>query len=314
MEMEEPKYCPRCGARLEKRMFGDRIRHVCPKCGYVFYLNPIVAAGALVEVDGKVALVRRGVEPGKGLWALPSGYVEADETAEEAAARETREEIGLEIEIENLLGVYSFGSPGELHGVLILYAARKTGGKLRAGDDAQDARLFAPHELPMDEIAFETSKMALREWLRARMMVYKPATETEAREAEELYRKHDGGECDFVSLAMSVDSELLVAMDQGTVVGVCGVKLEKHIDSALITKLFVKPNYRRWGIGSRLLREAMSWARTRSVALVRAEAGATNPGIVVYLKAGFKVCGFLEYPILQPGPEPGAFLQLCHRL
>ncbi len=310
--MEEPKYCPRCGAKLEKKLVGDKIRYVCPKCGYVFYLNPVVAAGALVEVDGKVALVKRGVEPGKGLWALPSGYVEADETAEDAAARETREEIGLEVKVEDLLGVYSFGSPGEQHGVLILYSAKKIGGELRAGDDAQDVRLFAPHELPMDKIAFETSKMALREWLRARMMVYKPATEAEAREAEELYKRYEGKDCDFVSLATSSGSELLVAMDQGSVVGVCGIRLEKHIDSALITKLFVKPNYRRWGIGSRLLREAMGWARDKSVALVRAEAGATNPGIVVYLKAGFRVCGFLEYPMLQPEPEPGAFLQLCH--
>ena len=98
--ISNPSYCPQCGAGLEIKSVADRLRPVCPACGFIFYLNPIVAAGVLVEREGKIALVQRGVEPGRGLWGLPAGYVEVDETAEEAAVRETWEESGLRVEVE----------------------------------------------------------------------------------------------------------------------------------------------------------------------------------------------------------------------
>ena len=79
------QYCPKCATRLEWRSAGDRERPTCPACDFVFYFNPVVGAGALVESDGRVVLVRRGVAPKAGYWSLPSGYVEADELAEEAA-------------------------------------------------------------------------------------------------------------------------------------------------------------------------------------------------------------------------------------
>jgi ADP-ribose pyrophosphatase YjhB (NUDIX family) len=312
--MEEPIYCPRCGAKLEKRLVGDRVRHVCPRCGYVFYLNPTVAAGTLVEMDGKVVLVRRGVQPGMGKWGLPSGYVEADESAEEAAARETMEEAGIEVEIDNLLGVYSFGEKDGNHGVLILYAAHVVGGELRAGDDAQEVRAFPPHELPEADLAFDTNRQALREWLRATRLTYKAANESEATQAEALERKHRGRESDFVSAVTTPDSDLIVALDEGDVVGFCKVQKDANTNSTIITRLFVTPNYRRWGIGSRLLQEAIGWAEKCHCDMVRAEAAATNPGMVVYLKSGFRVCGFLEHPLLEIEDRPDAFLHLCRQL
>ena len=82
--METPHYCPRCGSELTMRQSGERPRPVCQACGYVYYLNPTVAAGTLVEEDGRVVLVRRKADPRAGYWGLPAGYVEADESAEEA--------------------------------------------------------------------------------------------------------------------------------------------------------------------------------------------------------------------------------------
>ena len=173
----ETKFCPRCATELEWRSAGerprsagerpgstdDRPRPTCPACGFVFYLNPVVGAGALVEKEGRVVLVRRGVEPKAGYWSLPSGYVEADEMAEDAAVREMEEETGLEVEIDDLLGVYSFGSEPQT-GVLILYSAHPVGGELRAGDDAQDVQTFAPTDMPPDDqIAFRTHLQALQD-------------------------------------------------------------------------------------------------------------------------------------------------------
>ncbi len=312
--MEEPIYCPRCGAKLEKRLVGDRVRYVCPNCGYVFYLNPTVAAGTLVEMDGKVVLVRRGVQPGKGKWGLPSGYVEADESAEEAAVRETKEECGLDVEVDDLLGVYSFVEKDGNHGVLILYSAHVVGGTLRAGDDAQDVQAFLPNEIANIDLAFDTNRKALRDWTRARRVVYKAATESEAKEAETLQEKYQGTRCDFVSAVAAPGSDLIVALDGKEVVGFCKVQKDEDTDSTLITRLFVAPNYRRWGIGSSLLQKALTWARECGCKMARAEAAATNPGMVVFLKSGFRVCGFLEHPLLEKAEGPGAFLHLCRQL
>ena len=121
--ISNPSYCPQCGTALEMQMTGDRERPVCPGCGFIFYINPLVAVGALVEHEGKVALVRRGVEPGRGYWGLPAGYVEADESAEEAAARETLEEAHLVVELDGLLDAFSYGM-GHDRGVLLVYVRR----------------------------------------------------------------------------------------------------------------------------------------------------------------------------------------------
>src|SRR6476469_9329699 len=102
-------YCPRCGSPLAEIQLEteDRPRHVCMSCGYIFYLNPKVVSGALPMLDGKVWLLRLGIEPRPGFCSHPSGFEEADESAEEAAIRETWEEMGCRVEIVQLLGVYS---------------------------------------------------------------------------------------------------------------------------------------------------------------------------------------------------------------
>jgi len=114
--MQQAKFCPQCGTPLQEAQFGDRMRPVCPACGYIHYVNPVVAAGTLVEERERVVLIKRGVDPRTNTWGLPAGYVEADETAEEAAIRETREESGLDVALDDLLGVYSFGSAEQMRG------------------------------------------------------------------------------------------------------------------------------------------------------------------------------------------------------
>ncbi len=103
-------FCPRCAAPLVDKVpeLDNRPRRVCPKCAFVVYVNPKIAAGTVPVRDGRIALIRRGIEPSRGRWSWPCGYVEIDETVEEAAARETREESGLVVRLGSLLGTYSY--------------------------------------------------------------------------------------------------------------------------------------------------------------------------------------------------------------
>ena len=158
-----PKFCPHCAGHLAPKTIDEKERLVCQECGFVFYINPKVAAGVLVEDEGRVLLVRRGIEPHFGSWTLPAGFAEYGETIEETAIRECREETGLEVVLDDLLGVYSVNSNFYGHLVLVLYFAHVVGGELVAGDDASEAGLFAPAELPTD-IAFQAHRQALHDW------------------------------------------------------------------------------------------------------------------------------------------------------
>jgi 8-oxo-dGTP diphosphatase len=163
----KPRFCPHCAGRLAAQMIDEKERLVCQECGFIFYLNPKVAAGALIEDAGRVVLVRRGVEPQAGRWALPSGFAEYGETIEETAIRECREETGLEIVLDRLLGVCSVNSGFYGYLILVLYSAHVVGGEIVAGDDATEAGFFAPDELPRD-LAFGAHRQALRDWKKPR--------------------------------------------------------------------------------------------------------------------------------------------------
>ena len=156
-------YCLRCGAPMEIRLLYGRERAACPVCGYIHFRNPTPVAGCIVEYEGGIVLIRRGIEPGYGMWGLPAGYMEIGETAEEGAMRETAEETGLIVQITRLLGVYSVVNP--LGGnVLIFYVAQAAQGPLVPGDDELEAAVFAPDTLP-DTIAFSTHWQALTDYL-----------------------------------------------------------------------------------------------------------------------------------------------------
>ncbi|MFN3475962.1 MAG: NUDIX hydrolase [Candidatus Methylomirabilales bacterium] len=160
-------FCPQCGRRLEERMVEEegRVRRVCPSCRYIHYLNPKVVAGAIPQKDGKVILLRRSIEPARGKWTFPAGYVELGESVSEAAIRETKEEVGLDIEIASLLNVYSYPDSGI---VTVVYTAHVMGGKLEKGSEAEEVAAFSLHEIPWEELAFRSTEEALREWARTR--------------------------------------------------------------------------------------------------------------------------------------------------
>lgn len=163
LPIEHPTYCPECGERLVPRIVAGRERLTCPMCGYIHYVNPVPGVGVLIEMDGGVVLVKRGGRIKAGRWALVSGYIEADESVEEAAVRESLEETGLQIELIDLLGIYSFPEGPPASGIIVFYRARPIGGELHAGDDATDVQVFAPDELP--PMPFRTHRQALDRWL-----------------------------------------------------------------------------------------------------------------------------------------------------
>ncbi|MBI2872247.1 MAG: NUDIX domain-containing protein [Chloroflexi bacterium] len=135
-------------------------RPVCSRCGAVVYLNPKLAVAVIVEMDGKLLLQRRAIEPGMGKWSFPSGYVDRGEVVEEAAVREVREETGMEVALGSLVGLYS--EPGNPV-VLAVYVARATGGQLGASDnEVHEVGLFSPDALP--PLAFPHDTEIIRHW------------------------------------------------------------------------------------------------------------------------------------------------------
>jgi 8-oxo-dGTP diphosphatase len=161
----EFRFCPRCGAGLERRALkpGDPKRLVCTDCGFIFYQDPKVVAGTVFTLNGGIVLLKRGVEPALGKWVFPGGYVDRGESVQEAAIRETKEESHLHVKLGSLLNVYSYpGSPN----VIVVYTAQVVGGTLAAADECTDARIFAPTEIPWAELAFQSTKDALHDYMR----------------------------------------------------------------------------------------------------------------------------------------------------
>jgi len=153
-------FCPLCGGKLVERQLEHRTRMVCTACEFVHYRNPVPASGIILVEEGKVLLVKRKFDPREGMWTLPAGFVEADEDAAACAVREMKEETNLDVEIVRLFNVYSAFDDPRTAVVLVLYSARRTGGELKCGDDASDARFFGLNDLPA-EIAFRAHRWAL---------------------------------------------------------------------------------------------------------------------------------------------------------
>jgi ADP-ribose pyrophosphatase YjhB (NUDIX family) len=130
----------------------------------VAYENPKVVVGSVVVADGRVLMCRRAIEPRKGFWTLPAGYMELDETLEEGAAREALEEAEAVIAIEGILGVFSIARIGQVHVIFRARFAQPGRAVFAPGPESLDVRLFAPEEIPRDEIAFPSVHWALNAW------------------------------------------------------------------------------------------------------------------------------------------------------
>lgn len=147
------------------RRIDDHVRAVCDRCGYVAYRNPAPAAGVVLVESGSVLLVQRKFEPRVGMWTLPAGFVEYDEHVEECAIRETKEETNLDVALDGLFGAYMAMDDPRVQVVLLLYKCHRTGGELRAGDDAMDAQFFPLDRTPK-EVAFKAHELALQDLRR----------------------------------------------------------------------------------------------------------------------------------------------------
>jgi len=163
----EFKFCPVCRGELNASRLKENepMRLVCSACDFVFYLDPKVVACSIVELDGKIVLLKRDIEPQKGKWVIPGGYVDRGENVETAAIRETEEECGLKIQIRNLQGVYSY--KGQIP-VVIVYVVDHLSGDLIAGDESQEVKLSPLEEIPWADLAFQSTKDALRDYCRLR--------------------------------------------------------------------------------------------------------------------------------------------------
>ncbi len=165
---ESLRFCSRCGSPL---VFGsvpdeDRDRLACRACGHVAYVNPrLVVTTFPITEAGEIVLIRRGIEPGKGSWAQPGGFLEIDETVHEAAIRETREETGLLIVPGEIVGLYT---RLEAAVVTIAFAARIVGGTAAPTTEATEIVAYPPEAIPWADIAFTTTQWALTDLLRRR--------------------------------------------------------------------------------------------------------------------------------------------------
>jgi ADP-ribose pyrophosphatase YjhB (NUDIX family) len=161
-------FCSRCGSSL---VFGavegeDRERLACPECGLVAYVNPRLVVTTLpITEAGEIVLIRRGIEPGVGLWAQPGGFLEVDETVNQAAIRETWEETGLLIEPGEIIGLYT---RLEAVVVTIVFESRIVGGTAAPTPEATEIQAFRPEDIPWPTIAFKTTTWALRDWIDRR--------------------------------------------------------------------------------------------------------------------------------------------------
>lgn len=162
--MSDYQFCPRCATPLAEVFRYGKVRPACPSCGFVHCANPRVAAVLFLADRERILLVKRGVIPEKGRWALPAGFVDLGEHPEAAARREMREETGLEVEIVRLLNL-EFDPDSKV--MTLLYRVRQVGGALAAGDDVDDARWFTRDGLP--DLAFESTRRCVRAWAAGKL-------------------------------------------------------------------------------------------------------------------------------------------------
>ncbi len=155
-------FCPRCATSLETKQFSDNLRRICPACGYIHFTDPKVGVGVLVQQAGRILLVRRKMNPERGKWSVPAGFVDSGEDPRETAVRETLEETNLHVAITGLVEVY-FNPPhsGFASSIFIMFRAELLGGEMQAGDDADAVGFFALDELP--ELAFASTKDVLKQ-------------------------------------------------------------------------------------------------------------------------------------------------------
>ncbi|HZD52748.1 MAG TPA: NUDIX hydrolase [Woeseiaceae bacterium] len=157
------KFCSNCGGTVARRTpQGDsRRRWVCDVCGTIHYQNPKIVVGCVPGRDGRILLCKRAIDPRRGYWTVPAGFMELGETVPEGAMRETREEACAEVELGHLFASVDVIEAGQVH---LFFTATLIGG-FAAGDETEDVALFCEDEIPWSEIAFLSGVFALEKYL-----------------------------------------------------------------------------------------------------------------------------------------------------
>jgi ADP-ribose pyrophosphatase YjhB (NUDIX family) len=162
------QFCKQCGAPVAYRLPDDcdtKQRAICTRCNTVHYENPLNVVGTLPHWDDKVLLCKRNIEPRKGKWTLPAGFLELGETTAEGAARETQEEAGAQFEMQDLFTLLNVARVGQVH---FFYRAQLLSEEFNPGAETMEARLFSAHEIPWGDIAFRTVKETLERYFSDR--------------------------------------------------------------------------------------------------------------------------------------------------
>jgi ADP-ribose pyrophosphatase YjhB (NUDIX family) len=169
MSKHDPvKYCSHCGDYVSLMVpDGDnRHRHVCNACGQIHYQNPKVVCGCIPVWQDRILMCKRAIEPRKGLWTLPAGFMENGETAQYGAARETLEEACAEIKDQTLYGIYNLP---QINQVYIMFLAQlKDENGFAPGEESLEVQLFEEHQIPWQDIAFRVIHLTLERYLMER--------------------------------------------------------------------------------------------------------------------------------------------------
>ena len=174
------KYCPSCAGEIElSTPEGDHLpRHTCTLCGTIHYQNPKIVSGCLPFYEDKVLLCKRAIEPRKGFWTLPAGFMENNESTEDGALRETREEANAEV---TLLHLYTLTSIVHVNQVQFLYLAEMNSKTFSPSIESEEVRLFSEEEIPWDHLAFQTINNALKYYFSDRKKQHYPLRQLEMR-------------------------------------------------------------------------------------------------------------------------------------
>ncbi len=160
-------FCSHCGAKVQLRTPpGDHLpRFVCDACGTIHYQNPRLVLGCVPDHEGRILLCRRAIEPRRGYWTVPAGFMENQETLQEAAARECYEEALARVEIGSLLTVVHVLHAEQVH---VFFRARLALAQFGAGAESLEVQLFEAADIPWDDIAFRSTDFTLRRYLEDR--------------------------------------------------------------------------------------------------------------------------------------------------
>ena len=161
------KFCSECGAKVSLRVpAGDHLpRHVCEACESIHYMNPRLVVGCVPELDGRILICRRAIEPRRGYWAVPAGFLENEETLQQGAARESWEEAFADVEIGSLLAIATVLHAHQVH---VFFRALLRSAEVGAGEESLEVALVTPAEIPWADIAFPSTEFALRHYLEDR--------------------------------------------------------------------------------------------------------------------------------------------------